>query len=252
MIEYEVELRTDIGTRQEQQDYADVYKDNGMVFAVLCDGMGGHRMGGLASSIAVDSIIRAYSAQYPGGEYQELVENAMKDADDRISALIDREGAPLLAGTTASLILIRSKAVYWASVGDSRAYLFRDGQFAQLTKDQTYQTVLDEQLHAGLINEELYKAEQPNGHKLINYLGIGGLSLIDYNASPLSLHSGDYILVTSDGLYKYLPIDKIAVTIFNCRSIVECLDQLNSGVDEIAKRTGRKRDNLTAILIRIK
>lgn len=69
-------------------------------------------------------------------------------------------------------VAVKDKALYWNSVGDSRAYLFRGGSFVQITKDQNYRAVLDEKRKAGLIDDTQYSLESVKGDALICHLGM--------------------------------------------------------------------------------
>lgn len=106
MIEYEYVLRTDIGTRDEQQDYADVKKYNGMVFAVLCDGMGGHKGGSEASHIAVNSFL-ANCDKMNTDNIPAFFINKAEYTNKLIYDLADENGKRLKAGTTLVSVIIK-------------------------------------------------------------------------------------------------------------------------------------------------
>ncbi len=78
----------------------------------------------------------------------------------------------LNAGSTlVAVMLDSSRNLYWNSVGDSRLYLFRDGDFAQITQDHNYTTVLLEKLNAGMIDREEFNSENLKGEALISFFG---------------------------------------------------------------------------------
>lgn len=243
---------SNIGDRSEQQDSFGHSLRNEECLAVVCDGMGGHKGGSLASAIAVERILNAYSETHEVDSALETVKNAFISADKEITALTDDNGCPMAAGTTAVAVIVNRNSMYWLSVGDSRAYLFRDGQSAQLSKDHTYKTVLHEQLEAGLIGINRYKSEIRYGGKLINYIGIGELSLIDYNNTAFSLHRGDKILLATDGLYRYISQDAMARIMMDDLDISSNLSTMIEIVNRTAAQSGKNRDNITAILLSIK
>ena len=248
----ELAALSDIGDRDEQQDsFGHSLKDSECL-AVVCDGMGGHKGGSLASAIAVDCIVNMFADAYPCEESSEVVKDSFAIADSRIHELRDENGNPLFSGTTAVSIIIKNMTMYWISVGDSRAYLFRENQSAQLTKDHTYLTVLEEQFGAGLIDENKYNEEKKKGGKLINYLGIGDLSLIDYNSTPFSLHKGDRVLLVSDGVYKHADINEITSAVNSNEDLSACLNTLAETINHNAKAKSVSRDNITAVLLKVK
>ena len=167
MIEYEIELRSDIGTREEQQDYAEFYKDEGMVFAVLCDGMGGHEGGYVASTTAVKSFIKD-SAKIPLDSIPAFFINKTEETNNIIYNLSDSNGNRLMAGTTLVSVIINDDKLYWLSIGDSRIYIIRNNRIKQITKDHNYLFILDNMLKDNLICIDEYRkkaAENGNAYR---------------------------------------------------------------------------------------
>ena len=248
----ELAVLTVLGGREEQQDcFGYALKDNeGLI--VVCDGMGGHRGGRLASRLAVSRMLSAYEQMYPSPDPAGMMIETSKKIDTAIREMTDESGSPVGGGSTMVAVHIRGQSLIWCSVGDSRGYLFRDGQFVQFTQDQNYQTVLDEKLRTNLITEEEYEAEKKRGGALISYLGIGDLKLIDYNSSPLPLKSGDRIIIMSDGLYKLVPDDEIRAVAENFKNISDAVDIFEVKAAKAARQSGVSRDNMTAAIIKVK
>ena len=114
--------------------------------AVVCDGMGGHSGGEIASRMAVKAIIEAYKSST-----EENVSEALRAAIESANRTVYGEGVRLkeLAGmgTTVTTVVQRRDMVYFGQVGDSRAYLIRGGQMKQMTKDHSLvQQLVDELL----------------------------------------------------------------------------------------------------------
>ncbi len=199
-----------IGTRPEQQDsvYAEILEDS--VVACLCDGMGGLAKGDIASQTAMCTFVEDYdkwdkaSLSVPDFLRQEAIEMDMV-----VSELKDEDGAPITAGTTACVVIIRGSEMYWLSVGDSRVYIIRGDEIMAATKDHNYRMRLDDALKSGDIDEEQYKNEEDQAEALISYIGIGGLTLIDRNRKPFNVESGDIVVICTDGLYKTLDDNEI-------------------------------------------
>lgn len=241
-----------IGDRDDQQDSFGYTLKNDEAIIVVCDGMGGHQGGSTASSLAVSSLLSDYERAYPAPLPEQNLIRSVKDADRKIASLTGADGEPLNAGSTCVALMIRDDRLYWCSVGDSRAYLLRDGEFVQLTQDQNYRTVLDERLSAGIITPAEYREEEKRGDALISYLGIGNLSLIDYSKSPLTLARGDRIIISTDGLYKLVPDEEMQRVIENFRKSAEALQALDMKAGKASKLLDRPRDNMTVALIAIK
>ena len=168
-----------IGDREDQQDSSGyiLKQDEGLI--LVCDGMGGHEGGKLASGLAVQTFLSQYSENFVISNQTDFMIDIAKKTDLAIAQLKNEQVDLLKAGSTLVAILINRRKLMWCSVGDSRAYLIRDGEMVQLTQDHNYHTVLVEKLNAGLIGESEFTQENVRGEALISFLGIGNLSLID-------------------------------------------------------------------------
>lgn len=243
-----------IGDRDEQQDCFgyDIQPEEGLF--IVCDGMGGSAGGRMASEIAVGRILRDFREAEEIENVTEFLSESAKIASEEISKLKTPEGNSLSAGSTLVAVLIRGRQLYWCSVGDSRAYLYRGGQFVQFTLDHTYRTVLNGQLKAGLIDLPEYTEESSTkkAEALISYLGMSPLELIDSGNEPIELISGDKILIMSDGLYKLVSDEEVRRITENFASNEEALNVMNLKALKAAKREKRSRDNMTVAMIQIK
>lgn len=237
-----------IGDREEQQDsYGYMLKAReGLI--VICDGMGGHRGGKIASKCAVEKFLTNYDV---GKDKEYLIECA-KASDLDISEIADDNGEILKAGSTLVSVIIRENKLIWCSVGDSRAYLIRNGELVQLTQDHNYHTVLVEKRNAGIITEEEFFSEDKKGEALISYLGMGKLELIDYSETSFELIKDDRIILMSDGLYKLVSDEEIERLLNNFGNVVDAMWALEQKARKNAKNYGVSRDNMTIALIKIK
>lgn len=241
-----------LGDRDDQQDcfgYA-LKNDEGLV--IVCDGMGGHQGGRMASRTAVDCTLNAYSDENAPSDPMERMLCATRLANQSVCELKGANGEVLKAGSTSVAILIRAGMLLWCSVGDSRAYLFRNGEFAQLTQDHNYLTVLNERLNAGVIDGAEYERERVRGEALISFLGIGELNLIDYSSAPLPVTKDDKILIMSDGLYKLVSDEEIGRIIDNFSNMGDAVNALEMKAKKNAKKNAISRDNMTVALIKLK
>lgn len=247
---YEIAVLTDIGDRTEQQDsYGFEIGEKGALITV-CDGMGGYRGGRRASRLAVKTILDEYKKTTDGGDPIEFLQGTTKKADRAVSSLLGDDGEPFEGGSTMITLLLYMNYLFWNSVGDSRIYLFRNmAEYVQLTQDQNYRTVINEQRRTGVISEIDYKIMGKKADALINYIGIGNIELIDYNVSPLLVRKHDRILLTTDGLYRLIEDKEIAEIICNYGDITEALEALAYKVKRRAMLGRYKRDNMTMVLV---
>ncbi len=240
-----------LGDRADQQDSAGylLEEDGGTV--IICDGMGGHKGGKLASSIGVELFLEripAINRDYINYEMLDLVE----DIDKEIAGLKDNDGNPLRAGSTLAAIFIQDNKLFWVSVGDSRIYILRKDEFIQVTEDHTYELALKENVKAGEITEQFYQEELDKSEALISFLGAGELPIISSNDNAFKLQSGDQILLMSDGLYKNLSDEYIMSILTNFKNPSEILTSLDLQSSRNAHKQDKRRDNLTVALINIK
>lgn len=241
-----------IGDRDDQQDSFgyDLKQNRGLI--VVCDGMGGLEGGKAASELAVKTFLEQTSTAADTGAQAHTMIRAVKTADAKIARLENGAGDLLRAGSTLVSVAVNRNELMWCSVGDSRAYLLRNGELVQFTQDHNYQTVLEEKRLAGLLSEADYRRESARGEALISFLGMGNLSLIDYSETPLALMKEDKLLIVSDGLYKMVTDFEIARILDNFNNIGEAVQALEMKAQKNAKNSGDVRDNTTIVLVKIK
>jgi len=249
---YELSVFSSIGGRETQQDSACYQIDDYVCIAAVADGMGGHEGGKNASAITVQNLELAFKGLNDSTRIPEKFKEAVNEADNIVSSLTDDNGNPLHAGTTFSGVVVKDNMLYWCSVGDSRIYLLRDGNLKQITRDHTYQMVLDNKLKNGKISEEEYVKAMKNADTLISYVGMGGITLTDCNEDGIELENEDKILICTDGLYKLVSDKHIQKILENFTDLEDCLQALNYKAITMDKKSKIDRDNTTMALIRIK
>ena len=200
--------KTDVGSvRQENQDdYRAGELPGGAAWGLVCDGMGGARGGREASLSACDVIEHCFLEQYaqclPGDE-ESFLKRALISANRFVFQKASREEELAGMGTTAVCALVRGGNAFICHAGDSRAYLVRDGRLTQLTHDHSY---VQELVDCGTITVE--EAEHhPQKNIITRALGV------DYRLEPefatAQLHSGDILLLCSDGLTNAVPKEQL-------------------------------------------
>ena len=249
---FQLSAMTVLGDRSDQQDSFGFSLKEKEGLAIVCDGMGGLRAGKQASSCTVQRSLQQYLLQKPDAADTAFLLDCARQSNALVRSMKDSRGRHIHAGTTSVSVLIRNQNLYWVSVGDSRGYLFRQGQYIQFTQDHTYRTVLDGQRHAGRIDHQQYLQESKRAEALISYIGMEPLDLIDYSQNFLPLQHGDKILLMSDGLYKLVGDAEISRVIHNFTNIQEALRALEMKANQRAAHDHIRRDNMTLILIQMK
>ncbi len=208
----EIIAMSDVGNvRSINQDYVRYFqknKDESLI--VLCDGMGGHNAGEIASQMTCDDIIEHYKNH---GDFeneneiqvwmQDIINHAHKTVKEKSLEFEELEGM----GTTVVIMLIKDNHLYVSHVGDSRAYLFEDNQLIQLTKDDTLVNVL---LDSGTISKD-EALVHPQKNILLQAVGVSDVLKISFVSRMIN---EAIILVCSDGLYNSL-FDAQLVSIIN-------------------------------------
>lgn len=245
-----IALLSVIGDREEQQDCAGVRLKNNEGLVVVCDGMGGHKGGRLAGELAVHTLLKRYAEEFPCENPRAWLLDTAADIDLAVSGLHNEAGEKLQAGSTVVAAYITGRSLYWLSVGDSRLYIFREGELVRATADHNYQSVLDRQLRSGLIDEAAYNRKIGQGEALVSFLGVNGLPYIESNDRPFDLKSGDRILLATDGLYRLISDDGICSIVNNFTNINEMVRALEMKARRCAGHLAR--DNMTVAAITVK
>jgi PPM family protein phosphatase len=235
---------TDTGCERELNEdrYAVVESPSGLAWLV-CDGMGGQAGGELAAQLAVDGIRRNLEQLGPRQCVTALTA-AIKEAN-RIILLRRQNEAFAKMGTTVVGVLFSGIEVALGNVGDSRAYLIRNGSLEQLSVDHTY---VQELVASGQITLE-EAADHPQAHVLTRAVGSETGVIVDVSRywiwqTPAG-ESDDVLLLCSDGLYSHVEDDEIAEMVSQMPAHESC-----TALVDLAKERGGY-DNITVAVIPI-
>jgi protein phosphatase len=226
-----------------------------VLFAVLADGIGGHRGGEVAAELAVNHIVQSI-AKGDGKYSRHLIENAVSEASEAIAAQSSTNDDLKGMGSTCAIAWIIADKLYTGYVGDSRMYLMRGGRIQQLTIDHTW---VQEAIEKGIITPEMAH-DHPNVHVIRRYLGSPvppdpdfRLTLFDgegahhpENNQGVRLQPNDVVLLCSDGLTDLVWNDEILEVV---RSKSSLKDAARALVDMANERGGH--DNITVVLISV-
>lgn len=242
---------THVGRQRQHNEDAFLVENDAHLFLVA-DGMGGHAAGEIASRIAVDSITEfILHTKEDDGTWPHAYDEHYKRATNRLMAAVRMANTRVLEamrkdarlrgmGTTVVACLAEDDIVSVAHVGDSRAYLIREGKLSRITNDHSW---VFEQVQAGMLTEA--EAEK---HPLRNVItrALGGALQVVPDASEIEAQSGDTFLLCSDGLTGMVPEEEILRLVTAHNGDLEKACQLL--IDAANERGGL--DNVTAILVK--
>lgn len=248
LLSYQVANMQGKGARAYQEDsFAFVnaldvteIREHGLM-AVVADGMGGMEAGKQVSEMAVSCMVAAFGRMQRGRGLSAQLASAVVSADAALAARFKGAG-----GTTLIACIIYDEKLHFASVGDSYLYLMRDGGLYRLNREQNYR----HQLYAKAINagdiDPTGADQDPDGHRLSAFLGMGGLADLDGLRRPLPLLDGDILLLCSDGVGGVLSAQQIAQDL-SAGSAADACQRLGESVIHAGRR---QQDNYTALVIR--
>ncbi len=230
-------FKSDIGrVRGVNEDQVMVMaNDHHDVLMVVCDGMGGHSRGDIASLIAIETMAKAFkqvSGFFTIITARLWLTKQIREANQAILKTAKNSPSLKEMGTTLVAVLIVGKEMVIANVGDSRAYMLKESLTA-LTQDQTYVNYL---FKIGRINAEQVKTH-PQRHVLLNALGLNKELNIEVETKP---YRHETLLLCSDGLYNNTKEEQIQAILQTKDSVDQKVESLinlanhNGGTDNIA------------------
>lgn len=234
--------KTDVGLiRSGNEDNYLMVPERGVF--LVADGMGGHAAGEVASEMAVQLISRDLGSfrGVSDSDAASRMTNAIKSANNAIFERTLAEHDKRGMGTTATaMVLYGSNRFLLGQVGDSRAYLMRDGKFMQVTKDHSY---VQEQVDAGYLTPE-----QARTHPYANVITrcVGASADVMPDIFHGTVKTGDIFLLASDGLTGMVEDDVLASILASQGSPDKWVDRM---VAEANRRGGL--DNITCIIVHV-
>ena len=258
-----VVARTDVGrTREHNEDafaVADLSVDSassetdafshpagprGALFMVA-DGMGGAAAGEIASAMAVEIVVGEMRLNWISSEttdpdtFVRSIKQATKSANEHINTFAASHPEYRGMGTTATVAGFLGDTLYLAQVGDSRAYLVRNGSAQQITKDQS---LMQKLIEAGELTEE--EAAQSERRNII-LQALGPEPTIKVDLTHQSVRRGDTLVLCSDGLSGQVTKDEIGEIITEAPDLAEACKRL---IDRANESGGP--DNITVVVAR--
>ena len=237
VVHWDTFAATDVGRRRPRNEDAYLLLPEAGLFAVA-DGMGGHAAGDVASAMAIAAVAAfAGDAAVNASGLAEMVRTANRSIHNRSAAEPEKAGM----GTTLTVLALAKgdNTFLLAHVGDSRAYLLRDGQLRQLTRDHTW---VQMQVEAGLLSPQQARVH-PRANVITRSLGVE--AAVEPDLELGTLHDGDLLMLCSDGLTGMLDDSEIA----GLMQVEHSLAQVAADLIDAANMRGGT-DNITVVLIR--
>jgi serine/threonine protein phosphatase PrpC len=231
------------GGRPVNQDRVGYAERDNALLVVLADGLGGHDNGELASELLVQRTIHMFQSirkpliQQPSA----FLALSILQAHAAINAMGRAHDPPIKPRTTCVLLLVQDGYAYWAHVGDSRLYLFRNGKLHTRTMDHT---ITERMRQEGILTEE-EMLSHPEKSRLLQC--VGGPTEPSIRIGPeTALLPGDTLLLCSDGLWESTPAD--ALQRYIARDDLE--DAVVDMLVTAEAQMGKSADNITAACMR--
>lgn len=240
-----VACKTDLGrVRENNEDKFEFYipeddptlATRGMVFLV-CDGMGGHAAGQIASELTAKTFIDVY-LHHPSSEPDVAMHAAVQAANRFVGEVGRTVPSRKGMGTTLSGLILLQDQAYTVQVGDSRVYRLRDGQVEMLTRDHTW---VDEAIRNGVLRPEQAE-DHPYKHVLTRAIGTENDSSADVEL--FDLRPGDTFLLCSDGLTNHVGDSQIGEALRGAPSEA-CWKLVGQAM------MGGGSDNCTVLVVRV-
>jgi protein phosphatase len=243
---------TDVGRRRKLNEDNFLVDTETQLYAV-CDGMGGHNAGEVASKMAIETLgafiqksHKEKEITWPYGLDVNLsfdgnrLKTAIKLANKRVYKAADNREDYTGMGTTVVAMLASGKTMTIGSAGDSRCYLLREGQLSQLTRDDSWVSAA--------WAEGILSSDEIDRHPLRNVItkAVGAKDTIDIDVVEHVAASGDVVLLCSDGLHAMIHDDQILGVLTPFPST---LDEAAKKLVDAANEAGGK-DNVSVVLVR--
>lgn len=247
----EIGAWSDKGRIRENNEDSFFAEKDGSIF-IVADGVGGQNAGEVASGIAVSEISGYFNQNRDmlkkGSRYVfECVEKGMLLANEKILERSEEKEEFSKMATTAVIVVIRGSCAYISNVGDSRAYLAREGQLIKLTEDHTMANQL---IREGRLTEEevQFMAQKQIALNMFSTItkALGDNEKVEPDHFLVELEEDDILLLCTDGLYNEVSGEEILEILQKEKDMGSACKVL---VDKANEAGGR--DNITVITIRI-
>ena len=230
---------TDIGKlRRQNEDNVYMHPED-TFYAIVADGMGGHNAGEIASKLAIDTISEVLNSipKRKKIDFEDKIRDAFVLANKKIYDYAEENSKLLGMGTTTVMAVIKNKKLYVGNVGDSRAYIIKDGEIRQISVDHSYVWQL---VMRGDITEHQAK-RHPKRNYITRAMGTEKFVAVDTFVED---YKGGVVLLCSDGLSNL-------VETYEIKSIISENDDLQKAAEALVALANERggNDNITVALL---
>lgn len=225
MTKLKAAIKSHVGLiREVNEDSADIVKkEDGVLLAIVADGMGGHQAGDIASKMAVQYIRDRFlhtSAERTSQEWEQWLSQTIREANDHIYDYASQHQQLFGMGTTIVTALCLAENYIVAHVGDSRVYRYANDQLTVITEDHSLVHAL---VRSGQITEE---EAQTHPQRNVITRALGTEVDVEVDVKTLIYSNEEYILLCSDGLTNMISETEIKKTLRDDQSVDMIADQL--------------------------
>lgn len=241
MIDYS--LFTNPGGRENNEDYVAFSSHGDEYCFVLCDGLGGHERGEVASKLVADTVTGFFEQD---GNSADFVDKSLNLAQEKLLELQKKEGLDNAMKTTAVLLVVTPEQVKWAHIGDSRLYHFFDGgNKYERTRDHSLVQMMAD---TGEIKEKDIR-KHPDRNKVFRVMG-APWGKRSYDKSAILEREGEHsFLMATDGFWEYVYEEEMMTILKETDDAEGWLDKMKKLVEGRADM--KRTDNFSAIAVRI-
>jgi serine/threonine protein phosphatase PrpC len=241
MIDYS--LYTNPGGRENNEDYVAFAKHDDEYCFVLCDGLGGHERGEVASKLVADTVVKLFETE---GNSADFMDRSLNLAQEELLKRQEKEGLRNAMKTTAVVLVCTPEQVKWAHIGDSRLYRFFDnGTKYERTKDHS---LVQRMADTGEIKECDIR-NHPDRNKIFRVMGAewGRKSFV--KSAILEREGLSSFLLLSDGFWEYVYEEEMLALLAETQSAEEWIARMELIIKDRADMS--RIDNYSAIAVKL-
>lgn len=241
-----------VGSRDHQEDCFVIHRDVAIndgtkgILAIVCDGMGGHVKGDVASKLGCESFYTEFVEKIDFDLNDRLVAS-LGAANDAIGAAIREQPEQEGMGTTLVAVVVRENTLHWVSVGDSPLWLRRGRILKRLNADHSMAPVLDKLAEIGEITMDEAKVDKSRT-RLRSALTGGKIDHVDIPEESLILQSGDQVVLASDGV-ESLQADEL-LRLLRGGGFGEPEKQAQALLKKVSQKNLASQDNATVVILK--
>jgi len=245
-------LLTDIGNyRKANQDYLDFCTNkNGDAFGIVCDGMGGHAHGEVASKIAVEKFVDLFKKQNFSGMNQKAINRWLRNSVSEIlNEMVEYSNDHFETrdmGTTLTAILFTQGSAFVINIGDSRTYKLVDDKLFQISQDQNLWNSTPEDERKDIQMSGLYERANDITFWKVLTSALGPQKTLRIDTYYIDSPTGVYML-TSDGVHDYIDEDIVAATLSNRK--IKLKEKAHTIIEDAKDNVST--DNLSILIIEV-